>query len=78
MLRLIGRKIHIKTLDSISGESLCFLLCLVREVVSCLILPVLGIMACNTGRKLKEIEVLLFHSSAIAVHLVLGHSMLVS
>ena len=55
------------------GVSLCF----VGEVISYLILhvAVLGIMEHDVGRKLKQIEMLLFHYSAIALHSVLGNDM---
>ena len=65
------RKIHIEAIDTISSESVS--LCLVGEVINYSILPVLGIMEQNAGRKLKQMEMLLFHSSAIVLHYVLGY-----
>ena len=56
--------------------SLCVSLCLVEEVISYFIVPVLGIMPHITSRKLKHIMMLLFHSSALALHCVLRHDML--
>jgi len=58
------------------GVSLCF----VAEVISYAILhvAVLRIMEHDAGRKLKQIEMLLFHCSAIALHCVLGHDSLVT
>ena len=50
--------------------SLFVSLCLVGKVISDTIIPALG--------KLKQIEMLLFHSSAIALHCVLGHDRLLS
>jgi len=56
--------------------SLCVSFCLVGEVISHSILLVLGIMAHITVTKLKRIEMLLFHSSALALHYVPQHDML--
>ena len=66
-----------EAMDSKAGEPLCF----IGVVIISLILPVLGIMAHNTSRKMKLVNKgLLFHSSAIALplHCVLGHDMLLS
>ena len=58
--------------------NLCVSLCFIGVVISYSTLPVLEKVVHKAGTKLKQVEMLLFHSSAIVLHCVFGHDLLLS